>query len=370
MIRVLNNRATSGVQGLVPYVPGKPIDELAREYGLTHIVKLASNENPLGPSPKLSTVLHEAMLHLTRYPDGSGHRLKTALAHQLDVALSQITLGNGSNDVLELVARTFASVGDEIIYSQYAFAVYPLITQAIGAKPVVVAAQSWGHDLTAIIASISAKTKLIFIANPNNPTGTYLSLSSIVNFLEQVPSDVIVVIDEAYHEYAVSVTDYGSVLACLANYPNLVVTRTFSKAYGLAGLRVGFSVSHPDMAELVNRVRQPFNVNALALVGAEAVLSDSEYVARAVAMNQQGLDYLSSEIQRLGLAVIPSVANFITLDLSQPALPVYEQLLRQGVIVRPVANYGMPNHLRVSVGLPEENQVFVRALEQVLSELR
>jgi len=370
MTKMLNNRATSGVQGLVPYAPGKPIDELAREYGLTNIVKLASNENPLGPSPKLSVVLHEEMAHLTRYPDGAGHRLKTALADKLGVEFSQITLGNGSNDVLELIARTFASAGDEIIYSQYGFAVYPLVTQAIGAKPVVAAAQAWGHDVTAIIASISAKTKLIFIANPNNPTGTYLPFNSIVNFLENVPSDVIVIIDEAYHEYVEQVADYGSMLDCLAKYPNLIVTRTFSKAYGLAGLRVGFSVSHPEIAELVNRVRQPFNVNALALAGAEAVLSDPGYVARAVAINQQGLDYLSGEMQRLELAVIPPVANFITIDLSQPALPIYEQLLRKGVIVRPVANYGMPNHLRVSIGLPEENQVFVRALEQVLSELR
>jgi len=370
MTMTLNNRATVAVQGLIPYAPGKPIDELAREYGLTDIIKLASNENPFGPSPKLSAALHEGMPYLMRYPDGCGHRLKTALAHKLGVDLSQITLGNGSNDVLELIARTFAAASDEIIYSQYAFAVYPLITQAIGAQPVVAAAQAWGHDLAAIIASISAKTKLIFIANPNNPTGTYLSLDAIVDFLENVPSDVIVVIDEAYHEYVAQVADYGSVLDCLAKYPNLIMTRTFSKAYGLAGLRVGFSVSHPEMAELVNRVRQPFNVNALALAGAEAVLSDSEYVARAVAVNQQGLDYLSSEMQDLGLSVIPSVANFVAIDLSQPALPIYEQLLRKGVIVRPVVNYGMPNHLRVSVGLPEDNQVFVRALEQVLSELR
>lgn len=357
--------ANKGVQGLQPYQPGKPVEELERELGISNIVKLASNENPLGPSPKALAAIEKVLPELTRYPDGAGFRLRTAIAKQLGVEAYQVTLGNGSNDVLELIARAYLTGHSASLYSQHAFAVYPIVTQAIGAQHIVVPAKDWGHDLTAMAAAITDKTRVIFIANPNNPTGTWLTEAEVRAFLDQVPERIIVVLDEAYTEY-VSESEFPDGITLLKDYPNLVVTRTFSKAYGLAGLRVGYSVSNPQVADILNRIRQPFNVNMMAQEAAIAALADADYLQQGVELNQQGMAYLTSEFERLGLDYIPSVGNFVCVDVGREAGPVDKALLQEGVIVRPVGAYQMPNHLRISIGTMAENKRFIEALEKVL----
>ena len=355
--------ALACVNQLQPYVPGKPIEELERQYGIKNIVKLASNENPLGPSKSVLAAIAEATKDLTRYPDGNGFVLKSALAEKYQLGLSQITLGNGSNDVLEIIARTFVSPADEVLYSQHAFAVYPIVTQAIGAKGVIAPARAYGHDLQAMSTLISERTKLIFIANPNNPTGTCLADDELEAFVAQVPSNTLVVLDEAYVEYGDRTAD---TISWLAKYPNLIITRTFSKAYGLAGLRVGFALSHPEVANLLNRIRQPFNVNSLALVAATAALADDAYIAATKQLNDQGMAQLIAGFEAMALSYIPSKGNFITVDVERNGLDIYDSLLQQGVIVRPVTNYGLPQHLRVSIGLLTENQRFLEALSNLL----
>jgi histidinol-phosphate aminotransferase len=357
--------ANAGIQGLSPYQAGKPIEELQRELGLDHIIKLASNENPLGPSPRAVEACARAARDLTLYPDSNGFELKQALAHRFDLDPAQITLGNGSNDLLDLIARVFLTPGTSAVFSQYGFVVYPIATQACGARAIVTPARDWGHDLDAMAAAIEADTRLVFIANPNNPTGTWLGRDALRAFLQRVPEQVVVVLDEAYTEY-VDDPAFPNGLELLGEFPNLVVTRTFSKAYGLAALRVGYSASSPVIADLLNRVRAPFNVNALALAAAVAVLDDADYLRRSVANNRVGLQQLAQGCQRLGLSFIPSVGNFITVELPGEALPVYQKLLHEGVIVRPLQPYRMPRHLRVTVGLPEESERFLAALQKVL----
>ncbi|MEH6492953.1 histidinol-phosphate transaminase [Halopseudomonas sp.] len=359
--------ARPGVQKLSPYVPGKPVEELAREFGLQaeHIVKLASNENPMGPSPAVKAAIAAALVELTRYPDGNGFALKQVLAKRLGVATAGITLGNGSNDILELVTRAFVGPEHEVIFSDHAFAVYPIVTQAVGAKAVSVPAKDWGHDLAAMAAAITETTRLIFIANPNNPTGTWIERAELEAFLAKVPEQVIVVLDEAYTEY-VETDDVPNGMDYLAQYPNLLVSRTFSKAYGLAALRVGYGVSSAQIADALNRVRQPFNVNSLALAAALAALEDEAYLIESRRINRLGMQQLEDGCAAMGLSWIPSRGNFLAIDLGREAAPIFQALLREGVIVRPVANYGMPNHLRVTVGLPEENQRFLDALKLVL----
>lgn len=360
--------AVTGVQALSPYQPGKPIEELARELGLdpADIVKLASNENPLGPSDVALKAAQRALSELCLYPDGNGFDLKQALANRFGVNMDQITLGNGSNDVLEVIARCFADRDAEVIFSQYAFAVYPLVTQAIGAKGVSVPGRDWGHDLDAMAAAVTDRTRLIFVANPNNPTGTVHGAAAIEAFLEKIPANVLVVLDEAYCEYLQG-DEYPDGVKLLAQFPNLIVCRTFSKAWGLAALRVGYSISSAAIADILNRVRQPFNVDTVALAAATAVLADESYLERSREVNTAGLRQLEQAFDRLGLEYIPSAANFIAVDVGDRAQEIYEALLAKGVIVRPVGGYGMPRHLRVSVGLAEENQQFIEALEQSLS---
>jgi len=359
--------AQPGVQKLSPYVPGKPVEELAREFGLRpdDIVKLASNENPLGPSPMAIAAIESVLPDMTRYPDGNGFALKQALADRLAVSPSMITLGNGSNDILELITRAFVGPQHEVVFSEHAFAVYPIVTQAVGARAVVVPAKDWGHDLDAMADAITADTRLVFVANPNNPTGTWIERAELERFLARVPEQVIVVLDEAYTEY-VETTDVPNGLDYLDRYPNLLVSRTFSKAYGLAALRVGYGICQPGIADAMNRVRQPFNVNSLAQAAAVATLSDDAYLAESRRINREGMAQLEAGFAALKLQWIPSRGNFIAVDVGRDAAPVFQALLRQGVIVRPVANYGMPNHLRVSIGLAEENQRFLDVLKQVL----
>jgi histidinol-phosphate aminotransferase len=356
--------ATPGVRALQPYVPGKPIEELEREYGVKNAIKLASNENPLGPSPKALAAALAALPEIARYPDGGGFALKRALAAKLGVLPEQITLGNGSNDILEFAARAFVTAQDEVMFSQHAFAVYPIVTQAVDARAVEVPACDWAHDLDAMRVAITPRTRLIFIANPNNPTGTWLRRAALEAFLDKVPGSVIVVVDEAYFEY-VEAGDYPNTVAWLARYHNLVCARTFSKIYGLAGLRVGYGVSSAAIADILNRVRQPFNVNSVAQAAALAALGDDAHLDKARRVNADGMRQLVQGFGRLGLDYIPSVGNFVCVEVGE-AGRVYEQLLRAGVIVRPVASYGMPRHLRVTVGLADENQRFLDALKAAL----
>jgi len=364
-------QARKNIQQLRPYQPGKPIDELAREMGLNaaDIVKLASNENPLGPSPKALEAIQAEFAELTRYPDGNGFELKKALCEKLGIQSEQITLGNGSSDILEFIVKVFVSAGDEVVFSQHAFAIYALVSKMQGAECISVPAKDYGHDLNAMADAITDKTRIVFVTNPNNPTGTWLTKTEISEFLQKVPANVIVLLDEAYFEY-VDEADYPNGIDYLAQYPNLVITRTFSKAYGLASLRVGYGISQPDIADLMNRVRPPFNVNSMALAAAVATLSDDDYVAASKKLNDDGLKYLTTEFDRLGLPYIPSVGNFISFEIPAgkniSAADVNQKLLQAGVIVRPVANYEMPNHLRVSVGIEAENKAFIEALNKIL----
>ncbi|PIE83599.1 MAG: histidinol-phosphate transaminase [Candidatus Contendobacter odensis] len=364
--------AVPGVRDLHPYKPGKPESELRREYGLSDIVKLASNENPLGASPKALAAVREALDSLARYPDGNGFELKKALSARLDVPMAALTLGNGSNDVLELIARAFLTSQHEAVFSEYAFAVYPLVTQAVGATARVAKANPadhvmpYGHNLAAMQALIGERTRIVFIANPNNPTGTWLKTNELETFLAAVPEQVLVVLDEAYFEYVDATADCPNALYWLNRFPNLVVTRTFSKAYGLAGLRVGYAVSQPTIADVLNRVRQPFNVNSLALVAATAALEDDDYLAKSQAMSRVGIQQLQQACRRLGLNCLPSMGNFLCVDVGRPGQEVFLALLRQGVIVRPVDNYGLPHFLRISVGSEPENARLIEALDVVL----
>ena len=359
--------AVPGVQKLSPYVPGKPVDELARELNLdpAGIVKLASNENPLGPSPKALEAIRAELGDITRYPDGSGYRLKAKLAERFGLDPAQITLGNGSNDVLDLIARAWLAPGLNAVFSQYAFAVYPISTQATGAEGRAVPAKDHGHDLEAMLAAIDANTRVVFVANPNNPTGTWFGPDALESFLSRVPEHVLVVLDEAYIEFAEG-SELPNGLEYLARYPNLIVTRTLCKAYGLAGLRVGYAASSPQVADVLNRVRQPFNVNSLALVAACAALDDGAYLAEGRRVNKAGMAQLEAGLRELGLKWIPSKGNFLAVDFGRDAAPINQGLLERGVIVRPVAGYGMPTFLRVSIGTEAENARFLAALTQVL----
>lgn len=363
--------ATPGVQGLQPYQPGKPESALKRESGLDTIIKLASNENPLGPDPLICSRLPALLAELGRYPDGTGFELKQLLADRLSVKPEQITLGNGSNDILELVARVFLQPGREAVMSRHAFAIYQLATQAVGADYVLASPTDgvngpvYGHDLQAIRELVNDKTALVFIANPNNPTGTYLSSSWLKDFIDSLPQQTICVLDEAYFEY-VKASDYSTALDWLDECPNLMVTRTFSKAYGMAGLRIGYSVSSIDVAELLNRVRQPFNVNSLALAAAQLALLDDAHLNAGISLNTKGLLQLAEGLEALGLAVIPSVGNFISCNLARSVQPVYQALLNRGVIVRPIENYDMPGYIRTTVGTTSEIDYFLNALELTL----
>ena len=361
--------APSYIRSIAPYQPGKPISELERELGITGIVKLASNENPLGASAAAMAAMAEAIKTIALYPDGNGFDLKDALVKRYGVTHANVTLGNGSNDLLELAARAFLSPGDKVVYSAHAFAVYALATQAVGATGFSVpATKEFGHDLPAMLKTAKAKkVKIVFIANPNNPTGTFLSADELLAFLRGLPPEILVVLDEAYNEYLPEENRYDSV-AWLKEFPNLIISRTFSKAYGLAGLRVGYALAHEQVTDMMNRVRQPFNVNSVAQAAAVAALRDVSFVKRTFEQNRRGMTQVTEGLTKLGLEYIPSYGNFVAFRINDAAA-VYRRLLELGVIVRPIANYDMPDWLRVSIGLESEIAKFLQALKQAIGDL-
>jgi histidinol-phosphate aminotransferase len=367
-------RAPDHVRGIAPYQGGRPISEIARQFGFAEsdIVKLASNENPLGMSPLARQAMLEAAGDLGRYPDGNGFELKGAISRRFHVPASWVTLGNGSNDILELAAHAFLQPGRESVYSRHSFAVYALATQATGAQPVVTPPKAdLGHDLKAMAAAISSRTGVVWIANPNNPTGTFIAAPELRAFIADVPRHVLVVLDEAYTEY-LSGGDRYNAFEWVAEQPNLIVSRSFSKAYGLAGLRIGFGIAQPEITDLLNRIRQPFNVNALAQAAASAALFDDDFLAQSLRVNQEGLVQISTALHALGLAFIPSRGNFLLLHVGEAAdagMQVFNALLARGVITRPVANYDLPQWLRVSIGTHAENARFIAALTEVLPAL-
>lgn len=359
------------VRAIAPYQGGKPIAEVAREFGLDEvkIVKLASNENPLGMPESAKQAMLDAVADIGRYPDANGFELKQAITAKYGVPQDWITLGNGSNDILELAAHAFVQPGQSVIYSQYSFAVYALATQAVGGRAIVVPARQYGHDLAAIANAITADTRLIFIANPNNPTGTFIPAADLEAFLKVVPSNIVVVLDEAYNEYLAPDLQYEST-AWVREYPNLLVSRTMSKAYGLAGLRVGFGIAQPAITDLLNRIRQPFNVNSLAQAAAIAALNDSAFLQQSAQLNAEGYRQLTQAFDAMDLEYVPSYGNFVLVKVGNDdgaGARANLALLKQGVIVRPVANYGLPQWLRISIGLPDENAIFIEALKKALA---
>jgi histidinol-phosphate aminotransferase len=366
--KVPGDLALDCVRTLAPYVPGKPIEELQRELGLTDIIKLASNENPYGASPRALDAMRRAVADTWLYPDGSGHILKQKLAAKLDVDSSQITLGNGSNDLLVMLAEAFLGPGLEAIYSQYAFAVYPIAVQATGATGVVTpalpadSAMPLGHDLGAMARAITPRTRVVFIANPNNPTGTWVPAHELKAFISAVPAHALVALDEAYFEYTEGLGLQNGV-EWLREFPNLVVFRTFSKAYGLAGVRVGYAISHPSVAAMLNRVRQAFNVSVVGLAGAAAALDDTDHLAAAVKIAVAERARVAAWLGKAGTRVLPSAGNFLMLHAGPNAKERFDVLLRRGVIVRPVGNYSLPEHLRVTLGTPEQNDRFLKSWE-------
>ena len=359
--------APSYIRAIAPYQPGKPISELERELGISGIVKLASNENPLGCSPLAEAAMQEAIKTIALYPDGNGFELKDALSKRYGVEHARMVLGNGSNDMLELAARAFLTVGDKAVYSAHAFAVYPLATQAVGATGISVPAINFGHDLKAMLkAAVEKQAKLVFIANPNNPTGTFLSAAALLEFMRALPPQILVVLDEAYNEYLPVECRYDSV-SWLKDFPNLIISRTFSKAYGLAGLRVGYAFADAQVADMMNRVRQPFNVNSVAQAAAVAALQDEGFVRRTNELNRRGMEQIIVGLRKLGLEFIPSYGNFVSFKISGAAR-MYRRLLELGVIVRPIASYDMPDWLRVTIGLEKENEKFLFAMKQAMGE--
>ncbi|VAW33092.1 Biosynthetic Aromatic amino acid aminotransferase beta [hydrothermal vent metagenome] len=364
------NLAVKGVQKLKPYIPGKPISELEREMGIANIIKLASNENPLGSSPLAMQAMQGVLGELELYPDGNGFELKKVLAAKHNIEMDCITLGNGSNDVLVMLTEAFLDSEHSAVYSQYCFAVYPIAVAAVGATHIQVPALSWdsdsplGHDLDAMLNAITDNTRLVFVANPNNPTGNHLSATKLKNFISKIAKNIIVIIDEAYLEYS-ALDEQVDASLWLNEFPNLVVTRTFSKAYGLAGLRVGYALSNPDIANVINRIRQPFNVNSIALAAAEKAVSDIEFLEKSLLENHKGMQILEETCKNLNLRFVPSKGNFLLVDFEQDVTDIYMQLLKKGIITRPVANYGLTDCLRITIGTQVQMHRLDEAMVQV-----
>ncbi len=360
-------KPNSFVGDLIPYVPGKPVEELERELGITGAVKIASNENPLGPSPLAEKAIKDAIHDLNRYPDGDAFYLKEKLSEKLGIDPETLIFGNGSNDVIDIAARTFMEPGDEAIFGEYAFIVYPIVTKAVGATAVISPMPNYTHDLRDMHSRITEKTRIIFIANPNNPTGTMVKRDEFEWFLDKVPEDILVLMDEAYFEY-VDDKDYPNSLEYLNTGKSIITVRTFSKIYGLAGLRLGYGVAHKDIVSNMQRVRQPFNSNSLSQIGAIAAIDDTEHIDKTKKINSEGLLYVTKELEKLGIPYAPSFTNFVLIDLGGDPMPIYNSLLKEGVIVRPVMGYGLRTHLRVTIGTTEENEKFVMGIKTILGK--
>ncbi|MCZ7624664.1 MAG: histidinol-phosphate transaminase [Candidatus Methylomirabilota bacterium] len=367
MAKSLEELASPYLHGLMPYVPGKPIPEVERELGIAGAIKLASNENPLGPSPLALRALREALSECHRYPDGGGYYLKRALAKRLTLSPDHVILGNGCNELLDLTARCFLLPGDEVVIADPAFVIYGMLSHLHGCRTVRIPLKAWTHDLEAMARAVTSRTKMVFIGNPNNPTGTAVRPTELTAFMDAIPEEVVVVIDEAYIEY-ISPEMVPDSLSFVRQGRSVVVLRTFSKIYGLAGLRVGYGMAPPPMIELLERIRAPFNVNALAQCAALAALDDKAHLSSSRALNEQGKAYISNELQRLGLGCPPSAANFLLIDLRQDGQAVADALLRMGVIVRPLGGAILKTHIRVTIGTPPENERFVEALRTVLGK--
>jgi histidinol-phosphate aminotransferase len=357
--------ANSSIRNLIPYQPGKPIEEVERELGIKSAIKLASNENPLGPCPSAILAAQKAMSKMHLYPDGGCYALKQALAEFLHIQPTQLTIGNGSENVLEMIVKSYLTAGSSAVISQYAFLTIPLLIKSYGADIINVPANNFCHDIPKMIEAVRADTRIIFIVNPNNPTGTYVTAAELLLLLNSIPSQVLVVLDEAYHEY-IEKNDYPNSLELLKQFPNLIVTRTFSKAYGLAALRLGYAVSSPKIADVLNRARLPFNVNTIATYAAQAALGDQDHIKKSVELNKNGIAQLEAGLKKLEIKFIPSLGNFITIDVEKNAVDIYQKLLYQGIIVRPLNAYDMPTFLRVTVGTVEQNDMFLKALQTVL----
>lgn len=355
------------IRTLIPYEPGKPIEEVEREYGIASSIKLASNENPLGPSPKALAAIRERLAQLNLYPDGDCFYLKRGLAQKLGVAPETLIFGNGSNEIIELAARTFLRPGDEAVMAEQAFVVYQLIVQAVGGQSKTVPLRDYTHDLAAIADAVTPKTRLVFLANPNNPTGTIFRRGEWETFLDKVSNYTLLIVDEAYFEY-VQDAEYPNSLNYHRDGRAILTLRTFSKLYGLAGLRIGYGVGSPEIVAMMHRVRQPFNVSAPAQWAALAALDDVEHVRKSLEVNRQGLEYLQNQFKRLGLDCVPSQGNFILVRVGK-GQEVFNQLLAQGVIVRPMGGYRFPEHVRVTVGTMVENQKFVEALQKIIGSV-
>ncbi len=358
--------ANTHILGIAPYEPGKPIDEVERELGIHDAIKLASNENPLPPSERVQKAVAAALGDLNRYPDGSGFYLRQALAKKHGITPDHVVLGNGSNELIELLVRAFLRPGDEAVVPHPSFVVYPMVVQAAGGIRVMVMLKDYKLDLDAMARAITPMTKLVFIANPNNPTATMVTADEVESFMHKVPERTIVVFDEAYIEFALG-PDFPDSLAYVKQGRKVVVLRTFSKAASLAGLRVGYGIADPDAISLMNRIRQPFNVNSLAQAAALAALEDESHILECVRMIEAGRHYLYDEFKALGLKYVPARANFILVDVGRSAAEIYQKLLLQGVIVRPLTSFGMESALRVTVGTPEENRRLIKALKTVLT---
>lgn len=353
------------IASLKPYKPGKPLEELEREYGISDSIKLASNENPLGPSPEALKAIQDALGNLHRYPDGSGFKLKRKISEKFKVDSGQVVLGNGSDEIIGMLTRAFLQPGDEVILPTPSFLMYAIMVRSAGAVPVYVPLNALSLDLDGMKSRITPKTRMIFICNPNNPTGTFISDRDFRGFLGSIPQDLMVVADEAYIEFVRGVEAVSSI-EYLKRGRRLVTLRTFSKAYGLAGLRIGFGVMPPEVADLLNRVRQPFNANSLAQTGALAALDDTVFFKKTLKLVHSGLDFLYSSLDKMGIEYFPSQANFFLINVRQNADAVFEAMLKQGVIVRSMTEYGFPEFIRINVGLPAENDRFLKALVKVL----
>lgn len=355
--------ANHTIRNLMPYQPGKPISELQRELNIANAIKLGSNENQLGASPCAIEAVAAALSNAHYYPDCHCYDLKQSLASHFSINPDQLTIGNGSEQILELVVRSYLRAGDRAVLSEYAFMVIPTLLQAYGVEAKPVAAANFGHDIYKMIKAIDDKTRVLFLVNPNNPTGTYIPEQDFIELMESVPQQVLVVVDEAYAEYLLK-PDYPNTIKYLPQYPNLVITRTFSKVYGLAGLRIGYGIASPVITDILNRARPTFSVNTFAEIAAKAALSDQEHVKRSVLLNQEGLQQIEHELHALGIPYIPSVGNFITLEVGD-GISFYEKLCREGIIVRPLSPYNLPHHIRVTVGTYEQNELFLNTLKKL-----